>query len=97
MKEIEEVKRIVLAHMDILTEKYHVRTIGIFGSYIRGEQRKNSDIDVLVEFRQPVGLFTFVGLEEYLGDLLGMKVDLVLKDGVKPGLRDHILREAIPL
>ena len=97
MKEIEEIKEIIAAHMDVLTEKYFVKTMGIFGSYIRGEQGKNSDIDMLVEFTRPVGLFTFVELEYYLSDLLGLKVDLVLKEGIKPALKDYILREAIPL
>lgn len=97
MKEIEKIKEIVSAHMDVLTERYFVKTIGIFGSYARGEQGKNSDIDMLVEFTQPVGLFTFIELEYYLSDLLKLKVDLVLKEGIKSALKDHILREAIPL
>ncbi len=97
MKEIDKVKKMISAHMSILTEKYHVKTLGVFGSYVRGEQTKKSDIDILVEFTQPVGLFTFIGLEEYLNDLLGLRVDLVLKDGIKPGLKDYILREVIPL
>ncbi len=97
MKEIDKVKKMVSAHTDTLTEKYHVRTLGVFGSYVRSEQTKKSDIDILVEFTQPVGLFTFIGLEEYLSDLLGLRVDLVLKEGIKPGLKDSILREAIPL
>jgi predicted nucleotidyltransferase len=97
MKEIDNVKGIISAHMDILTEKYHVKTMGVFGSYLRGEQTEKSDIDILVEFTQPVGLFTFIELEEYLSDLLGLRVDLVLKEGIKPGLKDYILREAVPL
>jgi predicted nucleotidyltransferase len=97
MKEIDNMKGIISAHMDILTEKYHVKTMGVFGSYLRGEQTEKSDIDILVEFTQPVGLFTFIELEEYLSDLLGLRVDLVLKEGIKPGLKDYILREAVPL
>lgn len=97
MKEIREVKEIISAHMNVLTEKYYVKTMGIFGSYIRGEQRESSDIDILVEFARPVGLFTFIELEDYLSNLLGIKVDLVLKDGIKPALKDYILREMISL
>lgn len=97
MKEIEEVEEIVSAHMDVLIEKYSVKTIGIFGSCIRGEQGKGSDIDILVEFTQPVGLITFIGLEEYLSDLLRLKVDLILKEGIKPRLKEYILREVVTL
>ncbi len=97
MIEIDKVKKIIGAHTDILTEKYHVKAMGVFGSYVRGEQTEKSDIDVLVEFTQPVGLFTFIGLEEYLSDLLGLNVDLVLKEGIKPGLKEYILREVVPL
>ncbi|MGD2248275.1 MAG: nucleotidyltransferase family protein [Candidatus Methanofastidiosia archaeon] len=97
MKEIDTVKSIISNHMDVLTEKYHVKTMSVFGSYVRDEQTKTSDIDILVEFTQPVGLFTFIELEEYLSDLLGLKVDLVLREGIKPGLKDHILHEAISL
>ena len=71
--------------------------MGVFGSYVRGEQTEKSDIDVLVEFTQPVGLFAFIELEEYLSDLLGLNVDLVLKEVIKPGLKEYILREVVPL
>ncbi|MBU7026883.1 MAG: nucleotidyltransferase family protein, partial [Theionarchaea archaeon] len=81
MKEIEEIKEIISTHRNTLTERYHVKAIGVFGSYVRGEHTRESDIDILVEFTQPVGLFEFAGLEEYLNDLLGLKVDLVLKEG----------------
>ena len=97
MKEIEEVEEIISAHMDVLIEKYSVKTIGIFGSYVRGEQGKGSDIDILVEFTQPVGLITFIGLEEYLSDLLGLEVDLILKEGIKPRLKEYILRDVVTL
>ena len=97
MKEIDNIKEIISAHMDILTDKYHVKTMGVFGSYLHGEQTEKSDIDILVEFTQPVGLFTFIELEGYLSDLLGLRVDLVLKEGIKPGLKDYILREVVPL
>jgi len=95
MKEIEEIKEIISTHRNTLTERYHVKAIGVFGSYVRGEHTRESDIDILVEFTQPVGLFEFAGLEEYLNDLLGLKVDLVLKEGIKPALKDYILSEEI--
>jgi predicted nucleotidyltransferase len=97
MREIDEVKKMISSHRVILTEQYHVKTIGVFGSYVRDEQTDKSDIDILVEFTQPVGLFTFIGLEEYLSGLLGLHVDLVLKEGLKSGLKEHILSEVVPL
>ena len=95
MNNIDELKRIIASHMDTLRNEYHVNEIGIFGSYIRGEQKAGSDIDILVDFSQPVGLFAFIGLEEYLHDILNAKVDLVLKDGIKPLLKENILHEVV--
>jgi predicted nucleotidyltransferase len=67
----------------------------VFGSYVRGEADKNSDIDVLVEFSEPIGLFKFIDLEDYLSKLLGAKVDLVTKKALKPRIGSHILEEAV--
>jgi len=80
-----------------LKEKFEVETIGFFGSYSRGEQRKRSDGDILVVFSQDarVGFFRFLELEEYLSGKLGMKVDLVTKDALKSALKDRILKETI--
>jgi predicted nucleotidyltransferase len=72
-----------------------VQTIGIFGSYVRGEQKKKSDLDILVEFSEPIGLFKFVELEDFLSQELNLKVDLVMKDALKPRIKDSILKEAI--
>jgi predicted nucleotidyltransferase len=72
-----------------------VKTIGVFGSYVRGEQKATSDVDVLVEFEQPIGLFEFMALENYLTELLGVKVDLVSKKALKPYIGKHILAEVI--
>ena len=72
-----------------------MKTIGVFGSYVRGEQKEGSDLDVLVEFEEPVGLFEFMALENYLSDLLGVKVDLVSKKALKPHIGKRILEEVI--
>jgi predicted nucleotidyltransferase len=72
-----------------------VKTIGVFGSYVRGEQKRGSDVDVLVEFEEPVGLFEFMDLEDYLSELLGVKVDLVSKKALKPHIGENILQEVI--
>jgi uncharacterized protein len=80
-----------------LEERYAVATLEIFGSYVRAEQKKDSDLDILVTFRKTPGLLTFIALENYLSDLLGVKVDLVMKDSLKPKIGEYILREAIPV
>jgi len=79
MKNLKEIERIIKIHKPLLKEKYQVKRIGIFGSYVRGEQDKTSDLDVLVEFDKRVGFFKFLELEEYLQQLLHIKVDLVSK------------------
>lgn len=85
--------------MPELYRRYGVRSIEIFGSYVRGEQRKKSDLDLLVEFdaARPVSLFEFVALEQFLSDALGVKVDLVEKTAIKPAFRKRILAEAVPV
>jgi uncharacterized protein len=79
MDNLIKIKQKIKQHKKELEEKYKVKEIGVFGSCVRGEEKKNSDIDILVEFLEPVGLFEFMDLEEYLEDLLGGKVDLVSK------------------
>lgn len=80
-----------------LRERYAVRSLALFGSYVRGEARKGSDLDLLVEFERAPSLFRFVEMELYLSDLLGVKVDLVMKDALKPAIGRRILSEALPL
>ena len=72
-----------------------MKEIGVFGSFVRGEAKKSSDIDILVEFSEPVGLFEFMELEEYLEKLLGHKVDLVSKKALKPIIGKYILEEVV--
>lgn len=82
-------------HKEELRKKFKVKEIGIFGSYVRHEQNRKSDVDVLVTFYETIDLFTFVELENYLSDILGVKVDLVMKEGIKPRLKERILSEAV--
>ena len=95
MKKIEQIKKILTSQKDILKNKYDVKEIGIFGSYVNGNYNEESDIDILVEFSKPIGLIKFIKLEEYLKDMLGIKVDLVLRDGIKPALKSNILKQAV--
>jgi len=89
--------KILKQHLPELREKYSVSYLGIFGSYIRGEQTKDSDLDVLVEFDKIPGLLKYIELEYYLSDILGVKVDLVTRTGLKQNVEKHILNEVISL
>ena len=93
MKTLEEIREPIRQHMQEMRERFKVKDIGIFGSYVRNEQKKKSDVDILVEFKEPIGLFTFMDLEEYLEGLIGTKVDLVSKKALKPRIGKHILKE----
>lgn len=89
--------RIIRNYKKELAEKYKVKEIGIFGSYARGEQRKRSDVDIIVDFEEVPDLFTFIRMERYLEKLLKKKVDLVTKPAIRPELKDSILQEVIYL
>jgi hypothetical protein len=95
MKTVNEIKQILEFHKKEFKEKYGVKTIGIFGSYLKEVQTQASDIDVLVEFEKPIGLLEFVGLKNHLSDLLEMQVDLVMKKALKPGIGRRILSEVV--
>ena len=97
MKKIEKIKEILKKSKSTLKEKFKVKELAIFGSYVRGEQKKRSDLDILIDFEQPISLFEFLDLEEFLEKLLKMKVDLVMKDSLKPRIGKHILREMNPV
>lgn len=71
--------------------------MAIFGSRIRGEAKPDSDLDILVEFENPPGLFRFQELEEELAHYTGLKVDLVMKSALKPRLGVRIVSEAVPV
>jgi predicted nucleotidyltransferase len=95
MRELERIMNEIRNNMPYLQEKYRVKSIGLFGSYIRGEQKERSDVDMLVEFEQPVTLLEFVALENRLNEMIGKKVDLVMKNALKPGIGERILREVV--
>ncbi len=92
---LTEIKKILTDEKRNLDYKYGVSKIGVFGSFVFGDFRKNSDIDILVEFKKPVGLFKFIELENYLSEKLGKKVDLVSKDGLKKYIKRDILESTI--
>ncbi|OGI16656.1 MAG: nucleotidyltransferase [Candidatus Moranbacteria bacterium RIFCSPHIGHO2_02_FULL_40_12b] len=92
-KEKEKIKEKVRKQLPLLKKKYHVKRIGIFGSFVRGDWRKGSDVDMLVEFESPIGLFAFVEMEDFLSRSLRKKVDLVAKKSIKPAVKKEILKE----
>jgi len=76
-------------------DRMGVKSLALFGSAVRGEAREGSDVDLLVEFHRPVGLFEFIDLKGYLEGLLGCRVDLGTSASLRPQLRDAVLREAV--
>ncbi|MBN2345809.1 MAG: nucleotidyltransferase family protein [Candidatus Aminicenantes bacterium] len=95
MKTLEEIRNILASHRQELKDKYKVKNIGIFGSYVRGENRAKSDLDVLVEYNNPVSLLQIVALENHLSALLGVKVDLVPRRNIRKELKESILKETV--
>ncbi len=94
MKNLEEIRKIINRHRQELEQKYKVKTIAIFGSYVKGEQKEKSDIDILVEFSEPLG-FLFFHLVDYLEEILKVKVDLLTPDGIKSNRRKYITDDLI--
>ena len=97
MKSLKEMKSLLEKLKPALKADFQVEAIGIFGSFIRGEQTGKSDVDILVEFSPDaeVGFFKFLDLEEFLSKKLGVKVDLVTKGALKPYIGERILQEVI--
>ncbi len=89
----KDIKEKLQRHLDALRVQYGVDRRGLFGSFVRDEQRPGSDIDLLVEFARPVGLFKFIELENQLSELLGGKVDLVTRNALKSQIGKRILDE----
>jgi len=96
MKTFEDIKRIIEEHRKELISRYKVKEIGIFGSYVRGEQDETSDIDMLVDYSEEhISLFDVLDLKYYLEDLLGSKVDIVTREALKPVIGRYIMDEVV--
>lgn len=95
MRTFNQIKQIISQHKKYLAQEYSIRQIGIFGSYVRNAPSKDSDVDILVEFEKPVGLIKFIRLENYLSDIIGVKVDLVTKKALKPHIGKTVLEELV--
>ncbi len=90
---IEKIKEKILP----ILKKHNIKKAGIFGSYVRGEQKKDSDIDILVEIQEDISLIDFVGIKHEIEDAIGKKVDLVEYDTIKPMLKKDILKQEIAI
>lgn len=95
MRTREQVLKIPKEELPYLKETFQITRIGIFGSWVRGEQTEDSDIDVLVEFEKPLGFFAFIELEDHLSELFGVRVDLVTPDALKPLIKPYIMEETV--
>ena len=94
---LDQIRAILAAHRAQLTARYHLSELGVFGSYVRGEQHMDSDVDILAAFELTPSLFTLVALEDDLREPLGLPVDLAVKSALRPQIGEHILREVVPV
>ncbi len=97
MATLDDILATLRADMGALRQEYGVRSLQVFGSYVRGEQRAHSDLDILVEFERTPTFFEFVRLERRLSQRMGVKVDLVMRTALKPTIGRYILAEAVPV
>lgn len=95
MKRFSTIKKILEQQKPDLERRFHVKEIGVFGSYVRNEQKKRSDVDILVEYSKVPGFFEYLEMEEHLSEILGIKVDLVTKNALKPHIGKIILEEVV--
>ena len=94
MKNSNEIKNLLAEYKQTLIHKYHIKSMGLFGSAVRGDASDVSDIDILVEFEKPIGL-DFVLLGNELEEILGVKVNLVTPNAIKPHMFDYIKQDLI--
>lgn len=86
---------ILTKHRQVLNDRYGVKSLALFGSVARDEAKPASDVDLLVDFDRPVGLFGLFALQDYLETILGCPVDLGTPDSLKPRLREEVLAESV--
>ncbi|HDH98919.1 MAG TPA: hypothetical protein ENF70_07295 [Deltaproteobacteria bacterium] len=95
MKDKNEIITFLKAHKEEMQKKYGLRKIGVFGSYVRGDAKKDSDIDIAVEMNEEHIFRNFFALEQYLRENLKTNVDLGIESSIKPYVKKHILEEII--
>ncbi len=97
MRTLADIRAVISGHQAELLQRYRARIVGVFGSYVRGEQRDDSDLDLLAQFDENASLFDLGGAQAMLSELLGVKVDLVPREDVRPELRDAIESETLKI
>jgi predicted nucleotidyltransferase len=95
IQNLNEIKSLLNEHREILKERFRVSEISIFGSYARGQQTSDSDVDILIGYEQAPTLWMIAELKEYLSELLGIRVDVVTRQGLKSRIRERVLAEAV--
>lgn len=96
-RRLPRILRLLRGALPDLRTRYKVKSLGVFGSFVREDATKKSDVDVLIEFEADarIGLFGFVGIQNELSDLLGIQVDLISKGGLKPRILENVMREVV--
>ena len=94
-RDFSEYLEVLRSQLPIVKEQYGVETLEVFGSFVRADENEKSDLDLLVTFSKTPGLFSFIALANHLTDTLGIKVDLVMKEALKPAIGERILSETV--
>ena len=97
MKTLKNIRDVLVKYKDEIRKEYRAEIVGVFGSYSRNEQKKTSDVDILVRFLDGATLFDLVGLGEFIEEKLKVKADIVSERAIRPELREQILKEVIEL
>jgi hypothetical protein len=96
-RDLHDIEEILRSHLPSISRNFNVKYLGLFGSFVRNQQSEGSDLDVLVVFHESPTLLRFIELENYLSELIGIKVDLVMKEALKPRIGKRILEEVIDI
>ncbi len=95
MKSLQEIQAFLAENKEVLRQRFKVKGMGIFGSFIRGDQKKGSDIDILVDFQEEADLFDLTGLGIFLEEKLNQKVDIIPRRSLKKEIKSSVLKEVI--
>ncbi|MGB0560688.1 MAG: nucleotidyltransferase family protein [Spirulinaceae cyanobacterium] len=97
LKNLDEIKSLLQEHRTVLRKQFRVTALSIFGSYAKGQQTRESDVDILIEYEQAPTLWMIAELKDYLGNVLGLRVDIVTRNGLKKRIRERVLAEAVEI